>query len=99
MEWIDATLVRYLRENPLRVGDQPGLTRSHESIEALLTRRHADEGVDVEAARRTGEEAARALESACKRGGADEPLAMMYRRLGLTWLELQALLLCLAPED
>lgn len=95
--WLDATLVRYLRENPPRVGDQPGITRAHESIEAILTERNADKGADADAARQKADAAARALADACDDAGR-EPLAVIYHSLDLTWLELQAVLLCLAPE-
>jgi len=98
LAWINAALVRYLRENPPCGNDQPGLTRSHESIEALLSRRSLDKSSDLEAARRNCDAAARALAEACETAKDDEPLAKLYRSLGLTWLEIQTLLLCLAPE-
>jgi hypothetical protein len=65
LTWLDATLVHYLRENPPRVNDQPGLTRSHASLEALLTRRHIEETSDVAAVRRKRDVAARALSDTC----------------------------------
>ena len=95
--WIDATLIRYLKENPSGEGDQPGLTRSRESIETLLTRSRESLGRDVHGARRAATEAARALTDALKEAD-NEPLATLYRALRLTLPEIQAILLCLAPE-
>jgi hypothetical protein len=96
-EWIDATLVRHLKEDPGAAGDQPGLTRSRESAEALLSSRAVTSNEDVESARRRVAEAARTLSEALK-NASDEPLAILYHALDLTFPELQAILLCLAPE-
>ena len=96
--WIDATLVRHLKENPGAAGDQPGLTRSRESAEALFSRAVAKkEKEDVDSARRAAAEASRTLSDAL-RSAVDEPLAILYHALNLTFPELQAILLCLAPE-
>jgi len=89
--WIDATLHRHLKANPSGPGDKPGWTRSRESAEALFSRAVAKEDVDSAA------EAARTLFDAL-RSAVDEPLAILYHALNLTFPELQAILLCLAPE-
>ena len=103
--WIHATLVRYLRENPGSPGDQAGF-RTRASAEALLfshtvTKKgdvdSATKKGDVDSARGTAAEAARTLSDAL-RSAIDEPLAILYHGLNLTFLELQAILLCLAPE-
>lgn len=97
--WIDATLVRHLKENPGAAGDQPGLTRSRESAEALLSSRSVakEQKEDVDSARRAAAEASRTLSDAL-RSAVDEPLAILYHALNLTFPELQAILLSLAPE-
>ena len=95
--WIDAALVQYLRENPLRQGEQP-LTRSYESLEALLRGPLAETPGDVETARRTFDETSRALSDACEADAGDEALGILHGALNLTWLELETVLLCLAPE-
>lgn len=95
--WVDATLIRYLKENPSREGDHPGLTRSRESIERILSPRRAAVDHDVQSAQRAAAEAAHTFAEALK-GAGDEPLATLYRALRLTLQELQAVVLCLAPE-
>jgi hypothetical protein len=95
--WIDATLFRHLNENPSVAGDQPGLTRSLESTKALLSRRRINQGEGIDSARRAVTDAARSLTDALKTAD-DEPLGILYRTLRLTFPELQAVLLCLAPE-
>ncbi len=96
-DWINAVLLRYLRENPALGGDIPGLTRSHSSVESLLLT-EADGQAESSAERRATSEAALALTSALEQADDAIPLAALYRNLRLTWLELQALLLCFAPE-
>jgi len=95
--WIDATLIRYLRENPGDPADQPGLTRSRKTIELLLSRRVVTNNEDLDAARGAAAEASRTLSEALQSAG-DEQLAILYHELRLTFPELQAILLCLAPE-
>jgi hypothetical protein len=95
--WIDATLTRYLKENPGATGDQPGLTRSRESVELLLAGRVVTRGEDLDSARLMAAEATRTLTEALKTAG-DEPLSILYHSLRLTLPELLAVLLCLAPE-
>jgi hypothetical protein len=95
--WIDATLVQHLKENPGAADDQPGLTRSRKSAEALLFSRVIVNNADLDSARRTAAEASRILLDALRSAG-DEPLAILYHALNLTLPELQAVLLCLAPE-
>lgn len=95
--WIDATLIRYLRENPGDPKDQPGWTRSRRTVEALLSRRAVASDENLDAVRRAAAEASRKLSEALQSAG-DEPLAALYYGLRLTFPELQAILLCLAPE-
>ena len=97
LAWIDAALLRHHRENPPVGDDLPGLTRSRASIEeALLPRRIA--GADATEAHPTADESARELAAAIAGADPGEPLARLHSSLKLTLLELQALLLCLAPE-
>ena len=95
--WIDAALLRYHRQNPPSSGDLPGLSKSHGSIESALTPRVGSPETPSEGAG-DYDQAVRDLESALATADHTEPLAMLHRSLNLTLLELQSLLLCLAPE-
>jgi hypothetical protein len=53
---------------------------------------------DADEAQSTADEAARRLTAALEHADQTEPLAALYRNLGLTAVEMQAVLLCLAPE-
>jgi hypothetical protein len=97
MEWVDATLLRVLRAHHKSIGDHP-LALSHALVEALLVERvgpvaaaAAAEG-EIEATTRAA--LADAVADACDAG----PLGKAARRLSLTALEFQAVLLTLAPE-
>lgn len=90
--WLDATLLRHHRRTPRGGSDLPGLTKSHAVIEQMLESHGptASEGADGAAA-----------DLLAAFGAADpaaEPCAALYRQLELSPLELQAVLLCLAPE-
>jgi AAA+ superfamily predicted ATPase len=92
--WIDATLRDYHERNPLGPDDHPGLSRS-----AAAVARAVSPVIAAEPERRRGrDENDAALIDAFDAAGDDEPLAVLCRRLALTPFELQAFLLCLAPE-
>jgi hypothetical protein len=90
VDWIDAALLHFLASHREAVGDYP-LTRTHESIERLLAGRRRGTPREVDTT-------ATALKAALEAAGAEQPLAALWRRLGLTDLELHVLLLVLAPE-
>jgi ATP-dependent 26S proteasome regulatory subunit len=95
--WIDETFNRYLKEHSSADDEENGLTRSRASIDALLYRRRPSLGRNVHSARRGAMEAAREFTEMLM-GPSKEPLAVFYRTLRMTLPELQAVLLCLAPE-
>jgi AAA+ superfamily predicted ATPase len=97
LAWVDAALLRHLRAHPVSGGDFPGLTRSHASVESLLVHHvdSRDRGRDASNAALLS--AMESLEATLAHDDR-EPLLALYRHLGLSRLELQAVLLCLAPE-
>ena len=96
--WIDAVLLRYHAANPPAGGDVPGFTRSQATVEAALRPRESSPGPGAAEAERAVDRTAAELAAAVDAAGDHEPLADLVRRLGLTSLELHAVLLCLAPE-
>lgn len=96
LAWIDATLLRHDERNPLTAGDHPGLSRDAATVRRLLSPVIAPN--DTETAARSAADDERALMQAVEDGDDNDPIAQLYRRLQLTPLEFQAVLLCLAPE-
>jgi hypothetical protein len=97
LAWIDAVLLRYHRRHLASGDDLPGLTRSHASVDTALTPRVIPAAIPPE----TQDDVDlkwRELEAALAGAPDDETFAALYRRLELTHLELQAVLLSLAPE-
>jgi hypothetical protein len=98
LTWIDAVLLRHHRQNPPAQDDLPGFSRSSASVESALLPRVASGPTPADETQRSAERAWRALREALAAADRRQPLALLYNELGLTPLELQALLLCLAPE-
>jgi len=88
--WLDAVLLHHHRHQPSG-GDLPGLTRSHASIETVLSTRVIKPATPEPPADDD-------LEAALKDAPDDDPLAALHRRLHLTSREFRAVLLSLAPE-
>lgn len=89
--YIDAALLRHLRARPGIENEIPGCGRSRATLEALLAPAVGGDAAPVDVAW--------ANVAALLDGDASaEPLALLRCRLGLAEDELQALVLCLAPE-
>lgn len=95
--WLDDQLLAYVRRFISTAGDVPGLALSGTTIEALLTRDAIQSGGDSQfagrPARATADELVGHIEQA-----PNHRLAAIRSGLGLTPVELQAFVLCLAPE-
>jgi len=98
LAWVDAALLRYHRRHEPGGSDLPGLTRSHASVDSALAPRVVQPAPSLPAEHDDVDVAARELQVALDDAPADEPLAALSRNLGLTPLEFQTVLLCLAPE-
>jgi hypothetical protein len=98
LAWIDATLLRHHRRHPPTATDLPGLARSAGSVESALVPRVVTPASAAERMPDATESATRELMAALEQADPTEPLAALYRNLGLSAVELQAVLLCLAPE-
>jgi hypothetical protein len=95
--WLDAVMLRYRWEHPPVGGDLPGLARGPGSVEFVIASDASALASDDEAVR-AEEEALSLLIDALENEGATDPLSTLYAELGLTVLEVQVVLLCLAPE-
>jgi hypothetical protein len=97
VSWIDATLLRYYREHLPNGEDIPGLTRAPATVENLLASPVVPAPAS-DSASPTAEDASKALQHTLDGGDDRAPIVALYRRLGLSLVELQAVLLSLAPE-
>ncbi len=96
MAWIHALMSQAVERRRVLAGELPGLTVSHEAVRLMLD---SDAPVaaagQIDALGRAEAELVAALDAA----DADtEPLAALYRRLGLDLVEWKLVLLALAPE-
>ncbi|MFP3643354.1 ATP-binding protein [Paraburkholderia sp. SIMBA_054] len=96
--WLDDQLLAYVRRLTSTAGDVTGLALSRTTIEALLTRDAIQTGDDdsqstTQPAHAAADELVGHIEQA-----PSHRLAAVWRGLGLTPVELQAFVLCLAPE-
>lgn len=99
LRWVDALLLLYHQQNPPAEGDIPGLSRGGRlPIEAMVKPAAAEQALRLDAARAALLEADKALRAELERVGGSEPLGALLHNLSLSFLELQAILLCLAPE-
>ena len=99
LRWVDAVLLFFHRQNPPAEGDIPGLARGGRlPIEDMIRPATVEPNAGLDAARAGLLEAEQALRTELERIGASEPLGALVHNLSLTFLELQAVLLCLAPE-
>ncbi len=99
LAWLDAALLSYHYAHPGERGDVPGLSRSPSSIERALLPAASLASPSADEARQVAEAGARALSAALARPHESTgPLASLCRLLGLTPLELQVVVLCMAPE-
>ena len=97
LAWIDAILLRHHLQHPAGEDDLPGLTRSVSSITSALATEKAAHAASHDAEKGV-EDATRQLALAFERAEPSDALRKVYYELSLTFLELQALVLCLAPE-
>jgi AAA+ superfamily predicted ATPase len=96
--WLDAVFTRYHRRYPPADDDLPGLTRSASVLDVLLTSATPADLTALRDQDQRVEEAARDLHRVLRRTSGREPLARLMTTLGLSDLEVQVLVLCLAPE-
>ena len=96
LKWVDATLLRYAREHPPAGDDFPGLAKSHGFIERTLLPPVVPAGTPAPGD--ATDPWPQLWSDITTADPATERLSALCVYLSLTERELQALLLCLAPE-
>ncbi|REE18431.1 SpoVK/Ycf46/Vps4 family AAA+-type ATPase [Paraburkholderia sp. BL27I4N3] len=97
IEWLDKQLLRHCGTSTTDSDEVRGLSRSAFSIQAqLMSQADANERVPRDA--RLDESTALLLTAIDNAATSGEPLGMLFSALGLTQLEMCALLIALAPE-
>jgi hypothetical protein len=93
--WLDALMRHHLAQRANHAGDVPGFGVSHATIEQTVAGVVQPTNPELSAELSN---AAGALHEALASAGEHSALALLLHRLGLSELESQTLLLCLAPE-